>query len=722
VSNLYYRTPYLALELAADLLISVAQRTRGALMDTFRMKPMEDLNQVQIYCFPGENSKHRKGLFQILQSWAEGHQIDLERDDSPLQDESLKWNVQSFWLFALFNLESPARAIPVPIPDQFLAVIPIEDFNQLNELIHDLARNATYTRVAVAHDQDGTLTAIFHLKDDVERDSSLQSLVISGSYRDLRLLEEYSDGRSSIFLLPGTTLNGQIVRPGQRGMELFCLFLRSAGKESQRALTEPASSELLVVILPQDASLKSADGGWRLIDLRSLRFQNQSQLVFREDDFTRVKVVTLKSAPEYTGDTLRLAIQRATPPSGHSLRLRHTHLRLLYTQTFNLTETEIELHEINDQINNLVYRRALIESVGQSKPLLLRFTQQQLPALADYLGTIRSKGLANGSLKYAYHATDLNPNGYHYLWISPELLADSEITRLFNHPNLGEKRIFWLDPFWGRYYPEDVNKGCYVFVPFEMTLFPTMHGWGDEEDMASYLSGVIREWGSQAGISAPIPDQPIYVFDLVEKREKGAGLDQKIHILVLDRTAFDSIQVNLPWINDCLVLHQELINAQSTISTRADAKTQEQLAHTALKRGEELRQQVIETAGQIQQQVNAVLTELTHAFVLQFNQLDQDTRTAVNQARVLNQRLKDTMEEYKKLDEFLRMVEDTRKKIKSEADRKMSETEKLQSQVVEATIQAADAQSKMKEKTARTIQELTDEEAALRKRLDNFRF
>lgn len=721
MSNLYYRTPYLPLELAADLLISVAKETRGALLDTFRMKPMEDLNQVQLYCFPGESSKYRRILFTILQSWAEGHQIELEKGEG--QDEQLDWDVQCFWLSALFNLGSPAEVIPVS--DQFMAVVPIDSRNHLSALVHQLALNATYTRIAVAQDQDGTLNAIFHLKDDLERDSSLKSLVVSQLHPGLHLLKEYSDGQSSIFLPSDLTLKGQSIRPGQQGLELFCLFLRSAvrlaGKEPQQMPTESTSSELLAVILPLDSSLKNTDGGWRLLDLRSLRFQNQSQLVFRADDFTRVNVVALKSAPEYTGDTLRLAIQQADPPSGYSLQLRHTHLRLLYTQTLKLTETDIEIQEIHHQIEKLEYRLALIGSVSQRKPLLLRFTQHQLPALADYLRTLKPKGLANGILEYAYQSTDGQPSGYHYLWISPEILAEADITPLFTWPNLEEKRIFWLDPFWARYYPEDVDKGCYVFVPFEMTLFPTMHGWGDEKDMSSYLREVIHEWTHQEGISAPIPQQPIYVFDLIEKRERGTGLDRKIHIFVLDRDAFCPIKVNLPWINDCLVLHQELIT-QPTISALANAKTQEQLVNLALKQGEDLRRQVSETAEQIQKQVDATLTELTHAFVLQFEQLDKDTLEAVHRARELNQRLKDTLKEYDDLAAFLARVESTRNQIKNEADQKISEAKKLQEEVMQATKDAEEVQSKMKKITSSTIQELVDEEAAQRQRLDNFRF
>ena len=716
----------LSLEKTAELLISVAAKTKGAFIEeAYRFIPLENTREdgkgkysdIWIHFF--SDQKDKKGneeLLAMMNSWLKDHQEEAFRDQpqewQPIEGQPL-WKIENFWSYALFYLGDPV--LSKHLPDQFLAIKPIHNAEELSELVHQLALNATYTRVAVSQDLDGVQFAFFHIKDDPERDSSLQSLIASRMYPDLCQFDEYNDGPSSIFLQQNLKQNGNPLQPGRLGLKLLCRFLNAASRLWSKDFEKPASNGLLAAFLRDNLDVSDTEKNWHILDLRSLHFQNQSQLVFRADEFAHVKVVRLENAPEYNGDFLRAAIQQATPPSGYSLKLRHTHLRLHYTQPIDRIESEREIEEIESQINNLEYRRALLASASERKPLLLRFSQWQLPALADYLSTLSPMRLAGESLRYAFQSTEDNPSGYHYLLIPPEILAEADITPLYSWPNFEEKRVFWMDPLWARYYPGSAERS-YLFVPFEMALFPPMHNWDDNE-MADYLKKVIQEWSNQEDQNEKVPEQPIYVFDLVETRGEEGGLDQKIHILVLDEVSFRPINVNLPWINDCLVLHQEL-TTEPTISALASAKSQEKLVESAMNREADMLRKVKQTADRIQKQIEEILTELAQAFVSQYTMLNEETNATANKASQLNNRLQATIKEYQTLSEYLAQVENNRSQIRSEAAEKIGEAGKVQ----EMVSQAAQIQAVMTQAATDSIQKLQAEEYTQRQRLKNIRF
>lgn len=724
-----YYTIFVTIDQAAELIISAAKQTGGKGLDAFHFDQNNDAPDAQTtpfsqkisLCFThntsrGPDLKVRTKIKSVFQDWVNGHGVSATSKEGTPPEADYPWTVEDFWLHVLFNIGPPASNTKVD--GQLLALMPIEGDDQQAAVVAHLAANATYTRTAITEHPPGRRLGLFHIKDDHARDSSFQSVIDAGYFPALELLEEYTDGESSIFLHARLNKNDRLIQPGQTGLSLFCKFLRAAPFMWNGETASNASSSMLAAVLPQDMENQDASQGFRVLDLRSLNFINQSQLVFRADAFCKVEVISLKDSYSASGEDLRKAIQQAEPFIGYSLYLRDTGLHLHYGESIDIARCDQEISTLVDEINNRQYRLALLQSVSVRKPLLLRFTHKQLPALADYLRTLSPKRLAEGVLQYAFQATGTFPQGYHYLFLSPEILAEADITPLYSWPNLEEKRVFWLDPFWARYYPDSIDR-CYVFVPYQQALFPSMHNW-DEQDMDEYLREVMKEWASQEQGEVNIPDTPLYVFDPFSEYNSGDELIQEMRVFVLDLKDFQNIKVNLPWINDNLVLHEELSTGE-TIQALADAKTKIAMVNAQLEKEKEKVQLFRESANRVKEQLDTLITNLADSISSQLNRINLAGIDASDKARSMNDRLRTIEQEYQTLTAMLEQMNTTAGSVKKDAEGKLSEAQSAFQKVSEALKETTRAQSHMEESTTNAILRLETEEQRQRQRLANIR-
>ncbi len=709
---------------AVELLMLLARATKGKSLDTFRfllpdqnsLLLGENGSSLSIYFLPEETSRYsnkdQKQLRITLERWADENQINLRGDLPGDFDRSL--SVEQFILYVLFASGSP---LPTRVQDQVLVLTPFEDQDELAAMLQTLALNATYTRVAVTDQLLGRKNAFFWIKDDESRGSSFQSLLDGNYFTSARVLKEYSDGVFSVFLPENLEWKGSVLRPTAEGIRLLARFFQEApllyGTDEQKS----APSNLMAAIIPLEASVSGATD-LKLFDLRALVFVNQSELVFRANDFCKVQVIPIQNDPELVGENLRKAILNADPVVGYPLYLRDTGMRLRYTEVIDQVGYEREIEGIVRQINNLQYRLAFLHSVSEHKPLLMRFTQSQLPALADYLRTLSPRRLAEGSLLYAYHATEQVPEGYHYLFLPAEILAEADITPLYAWPNLEEKRVFWLDPFWARYYPEAANN-CYVFVPYEMALFPSMHNW-EEQDMDVYLRDMLQMWATEENNATIAADIPMYIFDPVPERASASQAYQDMNIFVLDLRDFSDLKINLPWMNDNLVLHQELSNREF-IRAMADSKTKEMMLQNQLNTEKELLAQIERTKQRMLTGLNAILNDLAEAVATQLNHVNSAAVENTRKAAGLSQQLRAIELEYAAITQLIIDTEKSQGAFKTEADGKLKETMAVQEKIRQAIEATEKTDLAMQTATNQVINRLDTEETKQRSRLANIR-
>jgi hypothetical protein len=725
-----YFTLFIPIQDAAAFIISVAQRTQGRALDVFRFGIPEDAQHAQTLsgsqhihlCFIHEtgnqvDQKFRTVILDLFRSWLEEQGFSANPHKGSPTEQDYPLQVEEFWLYILFNIGQPQPNLK--IEDQLLAIIPVEDDDLLGAVITKFAASATFTRVAVTENPSGRRLAFFYVKDDQSRGSSFKSVVESGHFPYFECLTEFTDGESSVFLPAGLNIHDRLLLPGSTGLHLFCQFLRSSPNLWGNKASNTIDHNLLAAVLPKNMETKDAGQGWCVYDLRSLDFLDQSQLVFRADDYQSVEIISYKDNISVSGEDLRRAIQQAEPLIGRRLYLQDTKLRLHFTETIDLARSDQEVASLVDQINNLQYRLALLQSISVRKPLLLRFTHKQLPALADYLRTLSPKRLADGVLQYAFHATENNPQGFHYLFLAPDILAEADITPLYSWPDLEEKRVFWLDPFWARYYP-DSSERCYVFVPYQQALFPSMHSW-DDQDMDEYLRSVMKEWASQEQEEVAIPDLPLYIFDPIHQYGNEGDTFQEMRVFVLDMKAFQNIRVNLPWINDNLVLHHE-ISTGETIRALADAKTRVALVNNQLEKQKEIFVRLNQSAQSIKQHLDNLITNLAETISAQLTRINTSTIDTAEKARQLNNRLRAIEVEYQLLNAMIEKMKAGQDEFKTTAEKKVSEAIDVHQKVLNAVNQSAQVRDQMELQTSATIQNLETSEKHQRQRLENIHF
>jgi len=153
-----------------------------------------------------------------------------------------------------------------------------------------------------------------------------------------------------------------------------------------------------------------------LYPLDHLDFIDETAITPPVSDYAQIQVFDLKSTPQ-AREQLAEAIKNAKPEVGYKLELRKGH---------QLEKADADRLSIMEKLIELENKLAYLNSVSQPKPLLLRFTQHQLPALADAIRSFPPNDVRKGYILYAFQATNSNPLGWHYLWFDPSATIMTE--------------------------------------------------------------------------------------------------------------------------------------------------------------------------------------------------------------------------------------------------------------------------------------------------------
>lgn len=409
--------------------------------------------------------------------------------------------------------------------DEFLLVGKDISKEEARGIFEKLSVHATHTRVSGAETHAGA-RYLFYVKDDRQRRSTFQGLVSGEAFPGCQLLRAYRAGEFSIFL-PADII------PGAAELDYFSRFVLASPRLwglGETKEEEKIESGLL-------AGVVRWPGRIEFLYLVGLRFYDQSVFIRPrvEAGVVTFELLDLK-AGEKGVDALRAELQSAAPEVGYRLELRSTR---------HLDQEKVE--RLYEEKARIEYQIAYRESISRPRPVLLRFTQRQLPALADVIRSFPMRVIHEGGLKYGFQATQGQRAGFHYIYLDPWEAAQVSLDPLPLYEGLDPWPMrFHLDPFWAKYY-FDQGGTALVFVPDGTVLFPPIHDW-DRQSMDVYLREVMQQWfGGQSGV-LELPANPVFVFDGVAKPRA------EIRISVLDRDVLEPLYTRLGWLNDNLAV------------------------------------------------------------------------------------------------------------------------------------------------------------------------
>lgn len=521
----------------------------------------------------------------------------------------------------------PGKAQDQPSPimeDEYLVVGRDMSKETMAKILRELNVHATHTRMSGAETRLGS-RYLFYVKDDLHRRSSFLSLVAGETFTGCQLLQGFRSGDFTVFLPEGAA-------PGAGELDYFCRLLVSAPgifeiSERDKTGREKVEAGLL-------AAVTRWPGAIEFLYLAGLRFYDQALFTRPAPEHVTFEFLDLKSG-EKSAETLKARLRAAEPRVGYRLELRSTR---------HLDRDKVE--RLYEEKTRIEYQIAYRESIARPRPVLLRFTRKQLPALADVIRSFPLKVIHDGGLKYGFQATQYEPAGFHFILVDPWEAAEARLDPLPLWEDLDPWPMrFRLDPFWARYYYDQAGTAM-VFVPEGTALFPPMHDW-DRTSMDQYLRETMEHWfRSREGIEE-IPEHPIYIFDGVPRPTA------EIRISVLDRERFEPLHTRLGWINDNLVV-TKAIGIEKLISNMAKEITWQELHRSIMADAEKIQQDFEDTAAHAGQQMATTVKELTGSLTEEVNRVVEKTFHMAGEVR--------------KMDEQLRAWEEVAKGIKTILD------------------------------------------------------
>lgn len=409
--------------------------------------------------------------------------------------------------------------------DEFLLVGKDFSKDEAREIFEKLSVHATHTRVSGAETRTGQ-RYLFYVKDDRQRRSTFQGLVSGEAFPGCQLLRAYRAGEFTVFLPPDSV-------PGAVELDYFSRFILAAprvwGLEEVKREGRTGSGLLAGVV--------RWPGRIEFLYLMGLRFYDQSVFIRPKPEAGAVtfELLDLKTG-EKGVDALKAELQTAAPEVGYRLELRRTR---------HLDREKVD--RLYEEKARIEYQIAYRESITRPRPVLLRFSQRQLPALADVIRSFPMRIIHEGGLKYGFQATKAQPAGFHFLYLNPWEAAQVSLDPLPLYEGLDPWPMrFHLDPFWARYY-FDQGGTALVFVPDGTALFPPIHDW-DRQNMDVYLREVMQQWFAGEAEGLEIPENPVFVF------EGEPNPRAEISITVLDRDELEPLYTRLGWLNDNLTV------------------------------------------------------------------------------------------------------------------------------------------------------------------------
>lgn len=415
--------------------------------------------------------------------------------------------------------------------------------SEARDYFEKLKRNASPVRVTIASAGEFRYF-LFHVHHDERSFETFDSRVQADDFPACHLLRGFSgryNQRDYRLFLPDD------FQPDSRAIQFTVELMMQAPRLFQMG-DEPPETAVLACVYPPEG------------DTHPPVFLNTRQLQFVDDwQVAPGKMYLHIGQVELQADKndliqLRKAIrQRADTDTELDIGYRIT-LESAHYQSSQDT-TDEELNRLRGQMASLQARIFELENIRQPRPVLLRFSRDDLPALAEKVRSFQPHQLRE--ILYAYHpAHEDTGDGTHFLFVPPrqETLYNPLVAY---EDNAVQPVEFWLDPNWARFYDHlHSEENVYIFVPKGQMILPPMHSWQTGE-MTDYLRSIM-----QMPHTEPIPNRPIYAIEAAESAH-----DTRLRVSILDYDAFQPINTPsvLGWLNDNLLVLQNMHAAKENI-------------------------------------------------------------------------------------------------------------------------------------------------------------
>lgn|GEM_PF-3817258 len=537
----------------------------------------------------------------------------------------------------------------------------------------------TQLRIAFAKGNNGKQYTLFWIKDDEARQSLYQGLRVDGAVTlaEARAFEVNlpQDTHTYRFFLPFNSSqrsNGNvpsIEKPHAERLRLLCELMMIAPELFGASHDKTSQTDVIGAVYQPDANHETSE----LLYLAGLQFLSDTMLL-SDPNQLNLEVVALQTDPRYT-QKLRNVIEGRAGKSGYRVQLR----RANYASSMTQDQRKIEYARLKSERSRVQDRLAQMDGLNQIHPILLRFSLNRTGLLMDTLASYRPQDL--NKLSYCFYEgtadKSARTDAYHYLYVPPEV--DRQLTdMLVVHDTQPDNPMsFWLDPYWaGSYHDKCLSE---VFVPQGLLFSPPLHSWEDT-DMDAYLRERFRP------VNPPESQRLIYVFH----ESNQLSSDTKVIASVLDFNLFRNFgNTNvIGWINDNLILLSQLNIMQQDISMIADQTRREQFATLITEAANEAMIEATRAQNLAQHTMQKHTDDMMLTIESEFNKNIKTTRTAIEKARDINQRLVDVESLYdtteRRLTDTDRAIDSTRKLV-DEVTKRVSRLR----QDVETTIQQA---------------------------------
>jgi hypothetical protein len=629
----------------------------------------------------GQDLAERKlrEVLQELRPQAEPRTLQLAEGQAMALDSAILW-----LLISSHNEAESAQ----PSEGEWLVVAPDLATDAAAKLAEDLRFHATAMYLAPSRTRSGSQIYLFHLRADIRRKSSFQSFVAAGGLHGGDLLAAFDCQGDTIFLPVEHA-------PSRRALAAFRRIVMLVPQLLGVNQVQPDDHGRLLAIV-----LSTANGRLRanLLILSQVAFVDQIKVAPAAVGYIDLEVEPLQ-ADEVAVQALRKAVASAEPQVGYRLELRRSSYR---------RGSDREIRRLSERLADLRHRLSYARSLQRSYPRLLRFSQRQLPALADAIRCFPIQTLSEGLVTYGFQAStsaDGDTNGWHFLLFDSADAKMKEPYPPWQWLDLGsETRFFWLDPLWAEH-SFDQGTASLVFVPKGLSLFPTLHAW-ESEEIDNQLRKTVSEWFPASTERFGQLQQPVYIFD-------GEPESTSIHLQVLDRLEFKPLSETIGWINDHLVLHRSVTGAEELISTLARNATQRELADAMQNAAVESRQRFAETAQRVNQAIAAEAAELLEVMTSEVNAIAKRCRQGEAQVSELVKAMQ-TMEEAVR--EAVAAPDKVERAVAS-ADQAADRRLKLLAEVERKLSQGTAQREALAKRTAAEIAKQKETEAELRQRL-----
>lgn len=697
-----------------QLLIKAAQKHRGQYLDRMHIVftggiPFKfvDIEVPDPYADKKWESPAEKETFAELVEAFKEMTGRRERNTSPGGDtrgilEGIAW-------LLLKSANETDEKIAGGKGDQYLVVTRAMDEKQAELLFRNLCFHATSTRVSsfdTSPAKGSGSRYLYHLKDDPRRKSSFSSLAASGLFNEhpCQVLKGY-EAEEHVTFLP------REAQPGERKLHYFCRLVEAApvlfaGNEYKN------STGLTAAVLQWSGSPGTLEKPGPEIDhemeleflyLGELRFFRQELFTRRKVERTRFEYLHLKESQKAL-DGLAAAIKKAKPYVGYRLELQSTKF---------LEKNHLE--RLLDQKARIEHNIAYLQSITVPQPVLMRFTQEQLPALAAQIRSFPMHILHDGRLKYGFQAFDNEPAGYHFILIDLRETGRNELDPLllWQGPDIDALHIrFRLDPFWAYHYYE-AGGDSMVFVPEGCALFPPIHDW-ERGNMDQSLREIIGHWFQHRLKNQAIPTKPIYLFD-------GApGRESPIHISILDQDRMEPLHMRLGWINDNLLINHTL-EKENLLKEMAKDITWGELAQQIKINTEKTRRDFSEAALATNQHIAKTTNEMTRVLTSVIDRVVKETFRMTQKIRRMNQRLQEWDKVLGDMEEMLQDVREQKQETTQRMGAAKNEFWRMEQQI-QKEIQASERRrNELEGKIVEEVQKLHAASQRLKMRLKSLK-